>query len=355
MFYRLKTIENLIVICAMCLSLLFYITSCDKLPDETIVNELPAYYTESGYLDGRVDEVVSAMEQMEECESFFWISDIHWEPDLNGRHSPAIIRYLADRIGIDKILNGGDTGNSSVICTNAINRLRDAIGSDMVYSVNGNHEINDASRYEKPFIRVHKALRGHCRDIVYGDKNKSYFYFDREDSKVRYIGLSTYGFFTNNEYESAYTEEQLQWFKDIALDVAEGWTIVIFTHSLYHVTLPSNELTAISQSFVDVIDHYQGKGKIACVLMGHSHVDRVHIGKTGIPYILSQCDRTEPYRGDINVERVPGTASENHFEVVLIDKVKQEVRLYAIGSDARDGVDNEPGEIVDVRILKYGE
>lgn len=354
MFYRLKTIENLIVICAMCLSLLFFITSCDKLPDETIVNELPAYYTESGYLDERVDEVVSAMEQMEECESFFWISDIHWEPDLNARHSPAIIRYLADRIGIDKILNGGDTGNSSVICTNAINRLRDAIGSDMVYSVNGNHEINDASRYEKPFIRVHKALRGHCSDIVYGDKNKSYFYFDRADSKVRYIGLSTYGLFTNNEYESAYTEEQLQWFKDIALNVAEGWTIVIFTHSLYHVTLPSNKLTAISQPFVDVIDHYQGKGKIACVLMGHSHVDRIHIGSIGVPYIISQCDRTQPYHRDINVSRVSGTISEQHFEVVLIDMKKQEVRLYAIGSDARDGMDNEVGETVDVRILKYG-
>lgn len=45
-------------------------------------------------------------------------------------------------------MNGVDTGNSSVICTNAINRLRDAIGSDKVYSVNGNHEINDASRYD---------------------------------------------------------------------------------------------------------------------------------------------------------------------------------------------------------------
>ena len=75
--------------------------------------------------------------------------------------------------------------------------------------------------------------------------------------------------------------------------------------------------------------------------------------KRGVPYILSQCDRTEPYRGDINVERVPDTISENHFEVVLLDKVKQEVRFYAIGSDARDGVDNEPGEKVGVRILKY--
>lgn len=327
--------------------------SCDKLPDESIVQELPSYYNE--YLNERASDIVDAMEQMADCEAFFWITDIHWEPDLNARRSPSMIRYLANKTGIDKIMNGGDTGNSSVICSNAIDRLREAIGSNRVYTVNGNHETNDASRYERPFERVHRALRGHCSDIVYGDKNKSYFYFEDTGSKVRYIGLSTYGLFIDNKYEDAYTDEQLQWFNQTALNVAEGWTLVIFTHALYAVSSQTNQMYVISQNFVDAIDNYQGRGKIACVLIGHSHVDRVHIGKTGIPYILSQCDRTEPYRGDINVERLPGTTSENHFEVVLIDKVKQEVRLYAIGSDARDGVDNEPGEIVDVRILKYGE
>lgn len=331
----------------------FLVLACDKLPDESIVQDLPSYYNE--YLDVRAKEILQAKEHMEDYEAFFWITDIHWEPDLNARRSPAMIRNLATNTGIDKILNGGDTGNSSVICSNAIDRLRDAIGSDKVYSVNGNHETNDASRYEKPFERVHRALRGHCKDIVYGDNNKSYYYFDNSASKVRYIGLSTYGYFVENQYEDAYTLEQLQWLTETALDVEDGWTIVIFTHALYAVSTSTNLMYVVSQSFVDAIDNYQGKGDIACVLMGHSHVDRVHIGKTGVPYILSQCDRTEPYRGDINVERVPGTISENHFEVVLLDKVKQEVRLYAIGSDARDGVDNEPGEKVDVRILKYGE
>lgn len=330
---------------------IFIVVACDKLPNESIVQELPSYYEE--YLDGKASEVVSTMEQMEECEAFFWITDIHWEPDLNTRKSPAMIQYLANKTGVDKILNGGDTGNSSVICRNAIDRLRDAIGSDKVYSVNGNHETNDASRYEKPYERVHKALRGHCKDIVYGDKKKSYFYFDNLVSKVRYIGLSTYGLFIDFQYENAYTDEQLKWFTETALDVDEEWTIVIFTHALYAVRTITNQMYVISQRFIDAINQYQGKGKIACVLMGHSHVDRVHIGETGVPYIISQCDRTEPYRGDINVERVSGTISEQHFEVVLIDKKKQEIRLYAIGSDARDGVDNEVGETVDLRIMKY--
>lgn len=348
---NLVIFRRFVGVCIVCLSFLPCLLSCDPLPNEEIVQELPVYYNE--YLDEQAKEILQAKDQMEDCETFFWITDIHWEPDLNARKAPAMIRYLAAETGVDKILNGGDTGNSSVICCNAIDRLRDAIGSDRVYSVNGNHETNDASRYEKPYERVHRALRNHCKDIVYGDNNKSYFYFDNAATKMRYIGLSTYGLFINNEYESAYTDEQLQWFEDVALNVEEGWTIVIFTHSLYHVSLPSNELVVISQPFVDAIDHYQGKGKIACVLMGHSHVDRVHLGETGVPYIISQCDRTEPYRNDINVDRIPGTISEQHFEVVLIDKKKQEIRLYSIGSDARNGVDDEVGETVDLRVLNY--
>ena len=327
--------------------------SCDPLPNKEIVQELPSYYND--YLDIRANEIISCKEQMEEPEAFFWITDIHWEPDLNARRAPAMIKYLSNKTGIDKVLNGGDTGNSFGICSNAINRLRDAIGCDKVYSVNGNHEMNDASRYEYPYERVNKVLRGHCNDIVYGDENKSYFYFDNAVSKVRYIGLSTYGLFINNHYKSDYTNEQLLWLKETALNVGNGWTVVIFTHALYVVDPYLNNCSVLSQSFIDAIDCYKGKGKIACVLMGDSHVDRIHIGKSGVPYIVSQCDRTEPYRGDINVERVSGTVSENHFEVVLLDKVKQEIRLYAIGSDARDGVDNEPGEKVDVRIVKYGE
>ena len=338
---------------------LFYILiscvlqSCDILPDEETVNQLPDYYIDNGYLDMKAREIIDSMEKLDEFDSFFWITDIHWEPDLNSRNSPAMIHYISKKTGIGKILNGGDTGNSSVICTNAINRLRNAVGSNMVYTVNGNHETNDASRYERPFHRVHKSLRAHCDDIVYGDEDKTYFYFDNVVDRVRYVGLSSFGLYVNNQYESAYTEDQLKWFKNIALDVDDGWTIIIFTHALYVVNPQTDKISVISQPFVDAIDQYTGKGKIACVLMGHSHVDRIHVGKSGVPYILSQCDRTIPYRNDINVERQPGTVSEQHFEVVLLDKKGQQVILFSIGSDARSGVDHVKGDTIDMRVLDY--
>lgn len=331
--------------------------SCDKLPDGVKVSDIPEYYFENNYLDGRVDAINQAIANCSgECETFFWITDIHWEPDLNLRNSPILIKYIASKTAINKILNGGDTGNSQIICKNAISQLRDAIGSDKVYTVTGNHEINDASRYESPYMRVADELRGHCSDIVYGDKNKSYFYFDNAESKVRYIGLSTYGLYLDDQYESAYTAQQLEWLRNTALNVAEGWSVVIFSHTLYMVDCSSDKLVigpSGADEFIRVIDTYNGKGNICCVLLGHTHRDRIHSGSSGIPYIISSCDRQATYHGDINVERIPGTITEQHFEVVVIDKAKREIKLFAIGGKARDGYDDDSGKEVDVRVVNY--
>ena len=331
--------------------------SCDELPEGVEISDIPAYYFENNYLDKRVEAINDAIQECNgDYETFFWITDIHWEPDLNARKSPLLIKYISSKTSINKILNGGDTGNSQVICENAITQLRNAIGSSRVYTVTGNHEINDASRFERPFERVANALRGHNTNIVFGDGDKSYFYFDNSESKVRYIGLSSYGLYIDGKYESCYTEQQLTWFKNTALNVESGWSIIIFTHSLYYVQNGSDKLIsspAGANSFIDVIDTYKGNGTIVCVLMGHAHKDRIHIGSTGVPYIISACDRFSPYNGDINVDRTLGTINEQRFDVVVIDKGKRIIKLFAIGGKARDGYDNDPGKEVDVRTVNY--
>lgn len=331
--------------------------SCDELPREVEISNIPEYYWENGYLENRVQAINDSIEECSgDCLTFFWITDIHWEPELNTRNAPLLIKYISSKTGIDKVLNGGDTGNSQIICKNAIARLMDAIGSNQVFSVNGNHETNDASRYEKPYDRVADELRSHNSNVIYGDKNKSFFYFDDKEVKIRFIGLSAYGLYFNNVYESCYTPDQLSWFRNTALDVEAGWTIVIFTHSMYSLDIDSDRLITDpsgSVAFIEAIDGYNGAGTIACVLMGHTHRDRLHIGNTGIPYIITASDRHATYYGDINVERVPGTISEQHFEVVVIDKGKRQVKLFSIGAFAKDGIDDDPGKDVDVRIVNF--
>lgn len=226
----------------------------------------------------------------------------------------------------------------------------------MVYAVTGNHEINDASRYESPFERVAEALRGHNSNAKYGDGDRSYFYVDNHESKTRLVGLSSFGLYLDGRYNSCYTSEQLFWFTNTALAVPAGWTLVIFTHTLYDVDITTDKLrtgVAGAEGFINAIDSYKGNGTIACVLMGHTHRDRIHVGSSGVPYIISASDRYATYKGDINVERIPGTISEQHFEVVVLDKKRREIKLLSIGAKARDGYEDEPGKEVDVRIVKY--
>lgn len=346
------------------LSVILILSSCndaDSSGAEEIVRieGVPEYYFEDDYLNNRIKEINKAISQCSDgCESFFWITDMHWESELNARESPGLIKYIAKRTKIDKILNGGDTADSREICIDGISRLREAIGSNKVYTVTGNHEIVDASKYENPFRRVEEELRYHNTDIVYGDEygNRSYFYFDNTENKTRYIGLSSFGIYDGNSCESCYTAEQLEWFKNIALNVVAGWTIVIFTHSLYCVSCATDIMyysPAGSDDFITAIDNYDGEGIIACVLFGHTHRDRYHIGRTGIPYIITASDRYSPSNDDINVLRIPGTISEQHFEVAVLDKRRRVLKLFSIGANARDGYDDEPGSEVDVRVFNY--
>lgn len=328
----------------------------DNSEEEEVIN-VPHYYLENNYLNNRVAVINEAIKaSSDNYEAFFWITDIHWEEQFNTRQAPVLIKYLASKTSLDMILNGGDTGEAKEVCEDAIAHLKEAIGSNKVYTVTGNHEIVNASYYENPFARVANAIRGHNSDIKYGDDNRSYFYFDNTENKVRYIGLASFGYYHDKVCDSCYTPEQLEWFTNTALNVQPGWTIIIFTHSIYAVSCATDKMytsPAGATDFITAIDNYQGSGTIACVLIGHTHRDRIHFGKTGIPYIISASDRYYPYQDDINVLRVPGTISEQHFEVFIMDKAKREIKLFSIGANARDGYDNEPGEEVDVRVVNY--
>lgn len=336
-------------------------TLSGQLEEQTETCELPDYYFDNNYLNDIVSRINNVLSDDPGSKSaFFWITDIHWEKSYNTRLSPALIKYLAQETRIDILVDGGDNGNSPEICEDAISHLIEAMGSNRVYSVTGNHELLGSYTKDYPLKLIHKSLRSHNADVIYGDDDNSYFYWDDSIGKMRFIGLSTFNSYDGKKYSSAYNHEQLEWFKNIALDVDSGWTILIFTHSLYYVNIRTDRIgpsPAGAADFIQVIDNYSGKGEIACVLMGHSHKDRMHIGSSGVPYIVSSCDRYLPYEADgipdINVDRVPGTISEQHFEVVVIDKAKKEVKLFAIGGNARDGYDNGMGDEVNCRTILY--
>jgi hypothetical protein len=240
-----------------------------------------------------------------------------------------------------------------------MNKMRTAIGSGRFYTAFGNHEFIRYADFNEVFYGLRQRLDG----VVYGNYDKAYFYFDDTVTKTRYIALGSYGL--RNEqtgnYDSLYDSEQLSWFTGTALNVDSGWTIIIFTHTLYAIKGENYHLIVSplsgTQNFIDAIDNYDGNGTIACVLIGHTHIDRIHQNEGGVPYIISACDRYEQNALNGSYEfilpKTLGTKNEQHFEVVIVDHSNRSVKLVSIGSPALDGRENSIGNETEIRELQY--
>ena len=323
--------------------------------------ELPDYYFP--YLSNKAAEIESYLKTCaSNCDVFFFITDTHFDFDrkgpneLNAGWSFAMMAYLRKYLRIDTILHGGDLLNLSP-CGNFMEDYKQVIGTNQVYLALGNHEF--ISLQDQNVVNYYTRMLSN--GMVYGDDNKMWGYVDNPTRKSRYIVLSPFG--PSPDGTSPYVmdklndDNQYNWFINTALDIPAGYTAIIVSHLLYTLSgYVGSTLTLPTPSvrYVNAIDNYSGAGKIACVLMGHTHSDRLHIGTTGIPYIISQTDRFYTPGGDhddIGVTRTRGTTTEQHFEVVVINKIAKEIKLFAIGSNSLNGMDDNIGTEVTVRTL----
>lgn len=430
--------------------------------DNLLIPALPDYYYYSDYIDTKI-KVIN--EEIRKCSNngdiFFWMTDVHWESDKNARMSPSLINYIRQRTNIIRLFNGGDNHDGVMSDTyddgalDYINKMKQALGTNKIYIAYGNHEMIKGESYAELFY----ASRQHNDDVIFGDADKSYFYTENEQQKVRYIVLNPFapsdviGSFTN-AYEN--DPKQLDWLRNVALNVEEDWTCIIFTHSIFMITLPSKAIAPIyiadvneyygepwsgviwwinainnykdevkgivvdanglsestsrpsdrfgirlvydrqennqyiyrrymckrewastdqvfkyrwyefgqytSETLLNIGDEiviWQGsKGTLAGVIQGHTHEDRIHISPTGVPYVITACDKwTIGYSSDgtpdLDVDRVPGTRSENHFEVVILNKNIRQLTFIAIGAKSTNGIDSAVGEEVEIRSVSY--
>ena len=323
--------------------------------------ELPDYYFP--YLSNKAAEIESYLKTCaSNCDVFFFITDTHfdfsrtWNNQLNACQSFAMMAYLRKYLRIDTILHGGELFNLPP-CGNFMEDYKQVIGTNQVYLALGNHEF--ISLQDQNVVNYFTRMLSN--GMIYGDENKMWGYVDNPTRKSRYIVLSPFG--PSPDGTSPYVmdklndDNQYNWFVNTALDIPAGYTAVIISHLLYTLSGYAGSsliLPTPSERYVNAIDNYSGVGKIACVLMGHTHSDRMHIGPTGIPYIISQTDRFYTPGGDhedIGVTRTRGTITEQHFEVVVINKVAKEIKLFAIGSNSLNGMDDNIGTEVTVRTL----
>ena len=338
------------------------IPEINKRIDKLENSNIPSYY--GTYLKDKISTIENILrESYAHGDAFYFITDMHW--DKNAQKSPDIITMMQKRLRINKMFTGGDI-TSNGYANSPITELRKAMGNDAsVYSVSGNHEyIGDATYNEIAYMQ--NSL--YPDNVEFGSIEKSYYYVDNKAKKIRYIVLAAYGEAVNGAAKTLYTDiNQLEWFKNTALNVDSGWTIIIFTHCLYAVPVYSDGSSGnvIEQpdqdnhGFTNAIKNYNGAGVIACVIQGHLHYDRIFMQDGMPPVVCVTCDKNQPWidngvnREPELTERSSGSIKEQAFDVVVIDTNVKKLKFIRIGCPANNGINIEIGSPVEIREVKY--
>lgn len=342
-----------------------YLDDAHNISDMRFV--LPSYYTES-YLRNKISIIEARMKlNASNSDCFIWQTDEHFERSAG--YSYGLIRILCNKLNIPRLFSGGDTAHMGINMD--LVKLRRKAFDGKIYQVIGNHEYlsytfeTDGATTEDDIFYGLENYYGN--DVVFGNKQRHYYYVNNDVQKIRYIVLSAFaqGDGVTNSATVGFEQAQLDWFENIALNVESGWSIIIFTHRLFEGSPSNTANTYIPQTcqpVADIIENYLGSGKIIAVFQGHTHYDMIKYLSNGtIPVIITTCDNNGLYRYDetlqeyvknYDVERESGTIREHAFDVVTIDKTLKRISLVRIGCPARDG--SEPnGELVEERIVYW--
>jgi hypothetical protein len=306
-------------------------------------NILPAYYFANDYVFKRRAVINKYLrENILLGDAFFFLTDTHWE--YNQRHSPALIREVNKKLNIQRVFHGGDLYHNSPTVdayeTDCVNAYLAGIENDKVAVALGNHEFLASETWADAFVRT--AM--HLGNAQFGGPNKQYFYIDNTVKKIRYIVLYSYGQRVGGSYTYGYNDqEQMWWLNDVALNVESGWDIFIFTH---YATSPSpinNEYAAIAgyDNLANLVNGYNGNGRIVAIITGHTHRDFVLLDRTNMPIIITTCDNNANFTeggisdfDNLQTPRTTGTVNEQAVDTVIYDRGNCLLHFIRIGSEA---------------------
>ena len=124
----------------------------------------------------------------------------------------------------------------------------------------------------------------------------------------------------------------------------DGYKYIIFTHASTDRTLGgydsvlepvhsimsamNNKTTYVNEPLGINVDFTNTTSEVICNIAGHEHRDLHHI-KNGVLTILTASDA---WLSDDGIERVPGTITENAFDVFSIDYTNRTIKATRIGA-----------------------
>ena len=307
---------------------------------ETIYPQVPSYYdTQIATVKANVESDLQTVGR--HGDNFVFITDIHWSG--NFKHSPELIKSLAQGNMVNLIVNGGDlidgsTGKATELARqiSCIDAFNDA-GIPMI-TAKGNHDLNSgygtSSNYfteEEYFATAQhqNALEG----MVYG--GDCYFYWDKQSTNTRYIVLDSG---VNNIGSGiGIPAAQTSWITSVIGSTPADMHIIVVVHALgryqYTDVVPSEENPFIYstgvQDLLDALDGLLSTHLIEAVFFGHTHYDANYFTTGGIPLISTNSDAKHQYYG--MTQPSDGTVDAQCFDVVTIDYTAKKIYLRRVG------------------------
>lgn len=315
---------------------------------------LPTYYTD-GYLDRKIYRIKYLM-QLSGGDAFIFCTDQHmWG---NARQSYKLIHHLSQACRIRRLFMGGDLENGVAAVYG--DEFRKAIGG-RAYFMGGNHDYMEASEgLEEKFACEYSP---DSDDAYYGDPLRAYYYVDNPKHKLRYIVTNSFAPNGSDTWTWGFEATQMTWLTDVAMDVPDGWKMVIFSHMFWRtVSETSTELTLPGdgtgnpwdgdmKAVLDTIDAHSD-GRVLAIIQGHTHTDAEKATDGGIPILITTCDKWEigtPGHEPQLANRIPGTVTEQAFDVCVVDQSHGKLYAVRIGGFATGDFDE------DDRLFEIGE
>ena len=317
--------------------------------------EVPGYYHENHYLTRKVNRINSVGEDItSNGDLFFVITDQHWDY-YNAKRSPALMRYLSGHCNIPRLFSLGDIAyGTSLEYVSLLNKAY----SGEIHHVVGNHDYDDSTTGSALVYYLDSG-----KEMQVGNADRHYYYVDNRQQKIRYIIMSGSNESSAGGYLGGYEADQITWLTNEALNVEDGWSIILFTHSLYSYSIADGSITMYDHAnpFIAALDSYSGNGEIIALFAGHTHHDAVDHTSKGIPIIVTACDKCLPYidengtntEPEYATERPIGTITEQAFDVVALDKANRTLTLIRIGAPADNYVDGVFSGKVEERVVTY--
>lgn len=189
----------------------------------------------------------------------------------------------------------------------------------------------------------------------------TYFYLDDPETQTRFIMANSFwelyegqedGFARGRQnsffHNPIFGQAQFDWLVDEALNVPEGYSVIIGTHNatasrdseLFKgiINAYANKTTYSGfyegvgewQSSSVSADFSQAKGELIAIFQGHNHKDEIDTTTFAVPCITITTAGTD-VRDEPKEERVYNTSTATAVDVVTIDKDTRTIYLHRLG------------------------